>query len=99
MAAGGNDGPLELFQYNWNQVSIVKQERDTTIKDWQKFHQKSFTVPAKTLGTMMLENDDTWIDILKIDIEGSEYMWAMLNVGSDISLRAVIFMLCNYIFI
>jgi len=75
MAAGGNDGPLELFQYNWNQVSIVKQERDTTIKDWKKFHQKSFTVPAKTLGTMMRENKDTWVDILKIDIEGSEYMF------------------------
>jgi len=75
MAAGGNDGPLQLFQYNWNQVSIVKQERDTTIKDWQKFHQKSFTVPAKTLGTMMRENNDSWIDILKIDIEGSEYMF------------------------
>jgi FkbM family methyltransferase len=77
MAAGGQDGPLELFEYNWQQVSIVKEEHDHTRPNWnkEKFHeQKSFHVQAKTFPTMLQEHGDTKINVLKVDIEGSEYM-------------------------
>eukprot|EP00747_Dinoflagellata_sp_TGD_P186251 gnl/TRDRNA2_/TRDRNA2_43183_c0_seq1.p1 gnl/TRDRNA2_/TRDRNA2_43183_c0~~gnl/TRDRNA2_/TRDRNA2_43183_c0_seq1.p1 ORF type:complete len:450 (-),score=78.82 gnl/TRDRNA2_/TRDRNA2_43183_c0_seq1:129-1478(-) len=76
-AAGGTDGPLELFQYNWQQVSIVQEEIDHTRQE-EKHRtpvQLSFDVEAKTLPTMLKDNSDKFIDVLKIDIEGSEYMF------------------------
>lgn len=78
LAAGGQDGPLELFQYNWQQVSIVKEERDLTRKiekPTQTQEQQSFDVQAHTFPTMLQENGDTYADVMKIDIEGSEYMF------------------------
>ena len=53
----------------------------TWMEDWQKFHQKSFTVLTKTLGTMMRENTGSSIDFLKIDVGGSDCM--LLQNGLD----------------
>lgn len=73
-AAGGTDGPLMLFEFNWQQVSIVHGEHDLTIdKKYRNLNQREFKVNAKTLPTMMKENGDDQMDFLKIDIEGSEY--------------------------
>merc|ERR1719389_1493476 len=72
VAAGGQDGPLELFEYNWQQVSIVKEEHDHTRPNWnkEKFHgQKSFNVQSKTFPAMLKENGDTKVNVLKVDIE------------------------------
>ena len=35
--------------------------------------QESISVPVKRLSTLMRENGHTWIDLLKMDIEGAEY--------------------------
>merc|ERR1719277_2737607 len=44
IAAGGQDGPLELFEYNWQQVSIVKEEDDLTREKNKIASQRSFAV-------------------------------------------------------
>merc|ERR1719456_2006800 len=74
-AASGMDGPLELFEYNWQQVSIVKGETDLTrpVPEERYPNQHAFTLEGKTLLTMMKDHGDTFIDVLKMDIEGSEY--------------------------
>lgn len=87
VGAGGQDGKLQLYDYNWEQVSIVKAENDRSKRlvqhgpvwitqeppDDVGFHM--YELPVQTLGTMMRENGDSYIDVLKIDIEGSEYMF------------------------
>jgi len=79
-AASGQDGPLELYEYNWDQVSIYRAEDDVS-RDAVKARggkkdvepPRAFSLEAKTLGTMMKDHGDTYVDFLKIDIEGSEY--------------------------
>lgn len=66
-AAGGYDGDLKLFAYNWQQISTFRATPDT-----QKL-QKEFIVPSKTLAKMMEDHGDSHIDVLKVDIEGSEF--------------------------
>jgi len=77
VGAGGEDGTLELYNYNWDQVSLVKAENDLTKRpdNSPDLFFKSFDLPVKTLGTMMRENGDSYIDVMKIDIEGSEYLF------------------------
>jgi FkbM family methyltransferase len=72
-----NDGTLELFKYNWQQVSVFRASDETQGK------QEKFVVPAKSFSTMLKENQDTFVDILKVDIEGSEFSFlkGMLKEG------------------
>lgn len=85
--AGGVDGDLVLNEYNWGQVSIVKYPsslvdcgEDLDKSDPCKIHyqqeQSTFKLKVKTLPTIMRElghDKGRKIDILKIDVEGSEY--------------------------
>lgn len=66
-AASGSDGDLVLYAYNWQQISTFRASDETKDK------QKEFHVKSKTLKTMMEDNGDKYIDVLKIDIEGSEF--------------------------
>jgi len=66
-AATEEDGTLELFAYNWQQVSIFRATDET------KHEQQTFVVPAKSYKTMLKDNGDTFVDVMKIDIEGSEF--------------------------
>jgi len=74
-AAGGSDGDLKLYAYSWQQVGIWEATDETKDK------QQEFIVKSKTLPTMMEENGDKHIDILKVDIEGSEFNF--LNAAFD----------------
>ena len=88
--AGGIDGDLELKEYDWGQVSIIRypsftvdcEGYDPLLKGQGKGckllatgTQKSFKLPVKTLPTIIKElgHEGRTIDILKVDVEGSEF--------------------------
>ena len=80
--AGGTDGVVTLKEYNWGQVSILRYA--SYVRDCKEgkancklnYHDsKSFQLPVKTLPTIIKElgHVERSIDILKVDVEGSEY--------------------------
>ena len=89
--AGGTDGVVRLYEYNWGQVSNIvypqtlgcSQHRDGVHCNRTKVTQKSFTLPVKTLATIRAElgHLDRSIDVMKVDVEGSEYqfLYSMLD--------------------
>jgi FkbM family methyltransferase len=97
VGAAGHDGMLELREYDWGQVSII--EFPTRVVDLTRceggqckytFHnaQKSFDIPVRTLSTVMKELGHTRIDLLKLDVEGSEYAF-LEQMIDDLSCRQV----------
>merc|ERR1719428_1681459 len=76
--AGGRDGMMTLFEYDWNQVSIVKAPPvydpvSNKVQQWKR--RGRYKLPAKTLPTILKEKGDTFVDVLKLDVEGSEYVF------------------------
>lgn len=83
-AVGGDDGTIVLHEYNWNQVTIYQYP--TFVVNKQKCsnqtgqckeryfdEQEQHELPVRSLPSLMKELGHTKIDILKIDVEGSEY--------------------------
>lgn len=79
---GGIDGSIILKEYNWGQVSILRYPSQTLDckedkPNCKSLHHtsKSFRLPVKTLPTIIKElgHEGRTIDIMKIDVEGSEY--------------------------
>lgn len=85
VGTAGHDGALPLLQYNWGQVSVYGARPvlvcNTTsacaVHDWRGGSAAQPTVEVRTLGTLMRERRHAWVDVLKIDVEGSE--WGMLE--------------------
>jgi len=77
LAAGGQDGPFKLYEYDWNQVSIVHAENDLTTRPAGTPDKppKEFLMEARTFATMLKEHGDNYVDMLKLDIEGSEFIF------------------------
>eukprot|EP00657_Telonema_sp_P-1_P010706 TRINITY_DN5265_c0_g1_i1.p1 TRINITY_DN5265_c0_g1~~TRINITY_DN5265_c0_g1_i1.p1 ORF type:complete len:277 (-),score=35.81 TRINITY_DN5265_c0_g1_i1:161-991(-) len=82
VGAGGRDGDITLFEYNWGQVSIVQNAAYVNSSNCKKGQcqivypgakQKRFPLKVKTLPTIMRELKHKWVDIIKVDVEGSEY--------------------------
>ena len=85
--AGGVDGHVELQEYNWGQVSILRlpqlmkncsgvppDERLFTAECKTRYvPRKSFRLNVHTLGSIMRKLEHTRVDVLKVDVEGSEY--------------------------
>ena len=88
--AGGIDGDLTLNEYDWGQVSIIRYPDhmvDCSKYDSSKKGQgqgcklkttggqKTFTLPVKTLPTIIKElgHEGRTIDVMKVDVEGSEF--------------------------
>lgn len=86
--AGGTDGNLTLNEYDWGQVSILKFPTllvnctSSTTSGTQCKHvpalsqpQGSFELPVKTLSTIRKElgHENRPLDVLKLDVEGSEF--------------------------
>jgi len=68
--AGAVDGNIKLYEYDWGQVSLFKPYPD---KDHIKPKYESFRLPVKRVPTIMKELGHNFVDVLKIDVEGSEY--------------------------
>jgi len=87
--AGGVDDTVTLYKYNWEQVSQIRLPMYTDkwrclnpdIKDCgakvpeggNNNPEEMFSLPVRTLPSIMAELGHSHIDILKIDVEGSEY--------------------------
>jgi FkbM family methyltransferase len=92
--AGGVDEDVRLREYDWGQVSLYKYP--STVVDpkhcnehgqcrYKRFNeQQQFTLPVKTLSTVMKELGHSRVSLLKLDIEGSEYRFleTMITDGS-----------------
>ena len=83
---GGQDGTVNLYEYNWGQVSTVRYpdyifdcgklgDKEQTHCEKIRVEQKSFPMEVKTMKTIRKElgHEDRDIDVVKIDAEGSEY--------------------------
>jgi FkbM family methyltransferase len=74
VAAGAADGPTVLFAHNSQPVSTSHPEHKLEkINLLESGAMPTLNVEAKTLSTMMADNGDTWMDVLKVDVEGAEY--------------------------
>eukprot|EP00656_Telonema_subtile_P015898 TRINITY_DN18364_c0_g1_i2.p1 TRINITY_DN18364_c0_g1~~TRINITY_DN18364_c0_g1_i2.p1 ORF type:complete len:371 (+),score=95.62 TRINITY_DN18364_c0_g1_i2:175-1287(+) len=82
VGAGGRDGDINLYEYNWGQVSIIQDAswvnssacEGTQCKlVYPGISQKAFPLQVKTIPTLMSELGHKWVDIMKVDVEGSEY--------------------------
>mmetsp|Transcript_11403 Transcript_11403/g.32847 ORF Transcript_11403/g.32847 Transcript_11403/m.32847 type:complete len:366 (-) Transcript_11403:373-1470(-) len=97
VGAGGIDGEIELKEYDWGQVSIIEfPERVIDLKRCfnhggckYNFHkQESFTIPVRTMKTIMRERKHDRVHLLKLDVEGSEYAF-LEKMIDDLSCRKV----------
>jgi FkbM family methyltransferase len=82
---GGVDGNVTLFEYwDWDQISIIKLPNQLLKEhtdggkgpdrvNWQPPQQK-IQIPVKTIPTIMKELGHDFVTILKVDIEGSEFL-------------------------
>ena len=98
VGAGGVDGTLTLREYDWDQVSILEfplrvvNTNDCNSKGMCRynFHKKQGThqIPVTTLQTVMKQLHHDRITLLKLDVEGSEYMF-LEKMIDDLSCRNV----------
>eukprot|EP01065_Artemidia_motanka_P032391 TRINITY_DN39405_c0_g1_i1.p1 TRINITY_DN39405_c0_g1~~TRINITY_DN39405_c0_g1_i1.p1 ORF type:complete len:992 (+),score=211.99 TRINITY_DN39405_c0_g1_i1:55-3030(+) len=73
VGAGGADTTLQLGGYNWGQVTILagQASSNSSTAGGQAAEKLSFSV--RTLGSIMRERGHVWVDVLKVDVEGSEF--------------------------
>lgn len=93
--AGGIDGNVHLKEYDWGQVSILRlpelvnncsgvptDQRVLSARcKFALLPRKDFLLKVHTLSTIMRFLGHTHIDVLKVDVEGSEY--AFLEDAAD----------------
>ena len=80
---GGADETITLREYNWGQVTILSYPIDVVANPrnctngacrYRTFSpQKRHSVPVRGVASLMKEFGHSRIDMLKIDVEGSEY--------------------------
>jgi FkbM family methyltransferase len=81
---GGADGNITLREYNWDQVSIYSYPTrvvateprnctDGACRSLKFPAQKLHTLPVRSVESIMKELNHKRVDILKLDVEGSEY--------------------------
>jgi FkbM family methyltransferase len=80
---GGGDETITLRKYNWGQVSIYSYPQaviadprnctDGACRSQMFSEQELIQLPVRSVGSIMKEFGHSQIDVLKIDVEGSEY--------------------------
>jgi FkbM family methyltransferase len=94
--AGAKDETIQLKEYNWDQVSIYNYptrvvDPSRCDKDHCKYKlfevQKIHNLPVRGLASIMHELGHDHIDILKLDIEGSEYRFLEPAIESGVCQR------------
>jgi len=98
MGAGGTDGEVTLREYDWGQVSIIEfpkrvvNTNDCDSRGNCKYtfynQQGSHQLPVRTLDTIMKSRGHFRINLLKLDVEGSEYAFLETMID-DLSCRKV----------
>ena len=85
--AGAHDGEVELRAYNWGQVSILRAPShhlartrlaECTIEACPTYsfdEQDKFPLRVRSLASVMRELGHDHVDVLKVDVEGSEYLF------------------------
>ena len=95
--AGGTDGTINLVDYDWGQVSLLRyanfvldcDESGEKVGNPCKFknteQQGSHSLEVKTMNTIRKElgHQDRAIDYLKIDVEGSEFAFLESMLDSN----------------
>lgn len=75
-------GAIKLYEYNWGQVSIIQNPAHLNASNcdgktcqivYPANKQKSFDLKVKTLPSIMKQLKHKYVDIIKVDVEGSEY--------------------------
>ncbi len=74
LAIGGSNGELDMYTIPWNDT-IASFDRNHII-EYSQGEQNiiSFPVKTQTFKDFTIENEIEKIDLLKVDIEGAEYM-------------------------
>lgn len=85
--AGGVDGNITVYEYSWGQHSIVRPEPMRIINNkkspwvYPDPEDDAISIPVKPLDVIMKSLGHSEITILKLDVEGSE--WMMLEAMFD----------------
>jgi len=66
---GANKEKIELFTEDTEDNTVVS----SVFSGFNKLNQKSISVPAKSLTSIIETNNFQKVDLLKLDCEGSEY--------------------------
>ena len=92
--AGGIDGVEDFFEYNWQQISIMRpgyRPHPLNHSEVIEAHPAVRKLPVRTLAGIMASLGHTGrrIDVLKLDIEGSEYLFL-----EEVSANSRFFVFC-----
>lgn len=95
--AGGADETVTLYEYNWDQVTILKYPDlvvdPTNCDENDACKYKRFTVqaehslPVRSLPSIMAELGHKKVTIVKLDVEGSEYRFLETMITSGACLN------------
>jgi FkbM family methyltransferase len=96
---GGADENITLREYNWDQISIysyptkvIMDPRNCTQGACRSRHfpaQKLIHVPVRSVSSIMTELKHKRVDVLKLDVEGSEYRMLEGILSSDMACQNI----------
>jgi len=72
--AGRVNGDIDLYEYDWGQVSMINYPAFVQGAGQYSYpSQKKFQLPVRTLSHAMQQLGHDHVDVVKLDVEGSEF--------------------------